>query len=57
MSTALVEPHVRPSGNLKWFSIVVKGLGASLTGAIVGCAAAMPAVALIATAIVSPRHM
>ena len=33
MSTALVDPQVRPAGILKWFSMVVYGLGASLTGA------------------------
>src|SRR5262245_12052133 len=32
MSTALVEPHVRPSGSLAQPSIVLYGLGRSLVG-------------------------
>src|ERR1700752_4385185 len=35
ISTALVEPHVRPSGILKKCSIVVYGLGAEFVGALV----------------------
>jgi hypothetical protein len=33
MATALVEPQLRPSGNLPQFSIVRYGLGAELVGA------------------------
>src|SRR3954469_14158489 len=34
MSTALVDPHVRPSGSLKKSATVVYGLGRSLVGAV-----------------------
>src|SRR5918993_2742544 len=37
-STALVDPQVRPSGILKWPSIVSNGFGASLVGAAAVCA-------------------
>jgi hypothetical protein len=38
ISTALVEPQVRPAGILKKFSTVRYGFGASLTGVTVCCA-------------------
>jgi hypothetical protein len=39
MSTALVEPHVRPSGIFAQSATVVYGLGALLIGAMFACAA------------------
>src|SRR5262245_15687841 len=49
MSTALVEPQARPSGNFAQFSIERYGLGAELVGATV-CAVASAARMPIATA-------
>jgi hypothetical protein len=37
ISTALVDPHVRPSGSLKLFSIGWNGFGASLVGLVSAC--------------------
>src|SRR5262245_8671126 len=42
ISTALVYPHVRPSGILKKCSIVAYGLGAEFVGALVGACARTP---------------
>src|SRR5437868_12932312 len=42
MSTALVDPHARPSGSLKKSATVVYGLGRSLVGATVLCASTVP---------------
>src|ERR1700704_4440297 len=39
ISTALSDPHFRPSGSCAQFSTVRYGLGASLVGAGLGCAA------------------
>src|SRR4029079_12102505 len=39
MSTALSDPHVRPSGSFAQFSTVRYGFGASLVGAGADCAA------------------
>src|SRR3984893_6505878 len=43
MSTAFVEPQVRPSGNLAQFSIARYGLGAELVGTIACANAAVSA--------------
>src|SRR6266511_4960923 len=59
MSTALVEPHVWPSGSLKMFPAVSYGFGRSLVGCTLACAGAAgdvcacrmaPSVATLATA-------
>src|SRR5438105_7744938 len=50
MSTALVEPHIRPSGSFAQFSIARYGLGAELVGAVV-CAITLVAKTPIAIAI------
>src|SRR5262249_11772337 len=48
MSTAFVEPQVRPSGNLAQFSIARYGLGAELVWTI-ACAAALSTSSTAAT--------
>jgi len=49
MSTAFVEPQVRPSGNLAQFSIARYGLGAELVGTIACANTALSASSTAAT--------
>src|SRR5215211_4784288 len=55
-STALVDPHVRPSGSLKYPSTVWYGFGRSLVGDVIACAKRpAPASATAAAVNAAPR--
>src|SRR5262245_20689525 len=54
-STALVDPQVRPSGNLKYPSIVWYGFGKSLVGVAVACAESAAPASETAAVTAAPR--
>src|SRR5262245_50127274 len=55
ISTALVDPHFRPSGSLKKPSMVVYGFGASLVGVAGACASTCQPTNAIAAATAANR--
>ena len=55
METALVDPHVRPSGILAQPSMVRYGLGRPFVGAMVACAHIGEYAAIVATVVHSTR--
>src|SRR6476661_7934155 len=56
MSTALSDPHIRPSGSFAQFSTVRYGFGASLVGEGADCAASRAAMTRVASITTTRTH-